>query len=125
MAGDSFAEFLCEQLAPPGPVTVRRMFGRTGVFCDGVMLGLVSDAALYFRVDDASRALFQKTEGLPPFGYERRGRRIDLPFRRAPDRLFDEPEELVIWARAALAAGRRVAARGARHGKGEARRGEG
>jgi DNA transformation protein len=30
---------------------------------------------------------------------------------RAPERLFDEPDELVIWARAALAAARRVAAK--------------
>jgi hypothetical protein len=30
---------------------------------------------------------------------------------RAPERLFDEPDELVAWARAALAAAGRVAAR--------------
>ena len=27
---------------------------------------------------------------------------IDLSFWRAPERLFDEPDELVIWAQAAL-----------------------
>ena len=35
VASDSFAEFLREQLAPLGRVTMRRMFGKTGVFCDG------------------------------------------------------------------------------------------
>src|SRR5262245_36722296 len=52
VAGDSFASFLREQLAPLGRVTLRRMCGRTGVFCDGVMLGMVRDDILYFRVDD-------------------------------------------------------------------------
>ena len=41
VASDSFAEFLREQLAPLGRVTMRRMFGKTGVFCDGFMLGMV------------------------------------------------------------------------------------
>ena len=39
------------------------------------------------------------------------GETIDLSFWRAPDRLFDEPDELVDWARIALAAARRVAAK--------------
>ena len=39
VASDSFVVFLREQLAPLGHITVRRMFGKTGVFCGGVMLG--------------------------------------------------------------------------------------
>ena len=39
VASDSFAEFLHELLAPLGRVTIRRMFGKTGVFCEGLMLG--------------------------------------------------------------------------------------
>ena len=35
VASDSFAEFVREQLVPLGRVTMRRMFGKTGVFCDG------------------------------------------------------------------------------------------
>ena len=33
VANDSFAEFLREQLAPLGRITMRRMFGKMGVFC--------------------------------------------------------------------------------------------
>jgi TfoX/Sxy family transcriptional regulator of competence genes len=55
VASDSFAEFLHELLAPLGRVTIRRMFGKTGVFCEGLMLGMVTDNTLYFRVDDRNR----------------------------------------------------------------------
>jgi hypothetical protein len=52
VASNSFAEFLREQLAPLGRVTMRRMFGKTGVFCDGFMFGTRdngdSQAALNF-----------------------------------------------------------------------------
>jgi DNA transformation protein and related proteins len=60
VASDSFAEFLREQLAPLGRITMRSMFGKTGVFCDGLMLGMVRDNTLYFRVDDDNRAAFRK-----------------------------------------------------------------
>ena len=111
VASDDFAEFLREQLAPLGRVTMRRMFGKTGVFCDGLMLGMVRDNTLYFRVDDGNRAVFKEAESFPPLNYEKRGGTIDLAFWRAPERLFDEPDELVAWAQAALAAARRVAAK--------------
>ena len=111
VASDSFAEFLSEQLAPLGHVTTRRMFGKTGVFCDGLMLGMVRDDSLYFRVDDHNRAFFKEAHSFPPLNYAKKGSTIDLAFWRAPERLFDEPDELVAWAREALGAARRVAAK--------------
>ena len=110
VASDAFAEFLRDQLAPLGRITMRRMFGKTGVFCDTVMFGMVTENTLYVRVDDQNRAIFKEAESFPPLNYEKKGSTIDLSFWRVPDRLFDEPDELVSWARAALAAARRVAA---------------
>ena len=111
VASDSFAEFLREQLASLGPITFRRMFGKTGVFCDALMFGMVTENTLYFRVDDDNRATFKEAEAYPPLNYSKRGATIDLSFWRVPERLFDEPDELIAWARAALAAAGRVAAR--------------
>jgi DNA transformation protein and related proteins len=111
VASDSFAEFLREQLAPLGGVTMRRMFGKTGVFCNGVMFGMLTENMLYLRVDDHNRAAFKEAESFPPLSYEKKGCTIDLAFWRAPERLFDEPDELVTWARIALAAAHRVAAK--------------
>ncbi len=114
VATASFAEFLRDQLAPLGRIALRRMFGKTGVFCDGSMLGMVRDNVLYFRVDDDNRTFFKEAESFPPLNYEKKGSTIDLSFWRAPERLFDEPHELVAWARAALGAAQRVAAKRAK-----------
>ncbi len=111
VASTDFADFLRDQLAPLGRITMRRMFGKTGVFCDGVMLGMVTDNTLYFRVDDQNRAIFAEAQEAPPLNYRKKGSTIDLSFWRAPERLMDEPDELVEWGRAALAAARRVAAK--------------
>ncbi len=110
VASNSFAEFLREQLAPLGRITTRRMFGKTGVFCDGFMLGMVTENTLFCRVDEHNQTAFAEAASFPPLNYEKGGQLIDLAFWRVPERLFDEPEELVEWARAAWAAARRVAA---------------
>ena len=83
VASDGFAEFLREELAPLGRVTMRRMFGKTGVFCDGVMFGMVTDNMLYFRVDDGNRAAFNKAESFPPLNYKKQGAIIDSRSGRA------------------------------------------
>ena len=111
VASETYAEFLREQLAPLGRLSMRRMFGKTGVFCDGVMFAMVTENTLYFRVDDENRETFKEAESFPPLNYARRARMIDLSFWRVPERLFDEPDELVAWARAALAAAHRIAAK--------------
>jgi DNA transformation protein len=75
------------------------------------MFGMVTDNMLYLRVDDHNREAFKEAESSPPLSYAKKGETIDLSFWRAPERLFDEPDELVTWARVALAAARRVAAK--------------
>src|SRR6188768_736535 len=110
VASAAFGELLREQMTPLGHITMRRMFGKTGVFCEGVMFGMVAEDTLYFRVDDRNRATFKEAESFPPLNYVKQGRTIDLSFWQVPERLIDEPDELVTWARAALAAAHRVAA---------------
>src|SRR5271155_4442896 len=80
VASDAFAEFLRDQLAPLGRITMRRMFGKTGVFCDAVMFGMVTENTLYFRVDDQNRATFREAESFPPLNYEKKGCTIDSLF---------------------------------------------
>jgi DNA transformation protein len=111
VASASFGVFLREQLAPLGCVSMRRMFGKSGVFCDGVMFAMVTGDTLYFRVDEDNRTAFAEAASSQPLNYESQGRVIDLSFWRAPDRLLDEPDGLVEWARVALEAAQRVAAK--------------
>jgi DNA transformation protein and related proteins len=86
-----------------GPVTVRRMFGGAGIYADGTMFALIADSVIYLKAGDNNVAMFER-EGLPPFTYARgQGEGIVMSYRRMPDRLYDDPEELALWARAALA----------------------
>lgn len=110
-ATTEFIDFVKDQLGPLGHVTTRRMFSGAGVYCDGVIFALILRDALHFKVDDTNRAAYE-AEGLKPFSYEAKGRTVELgAYWRVPERLFDDPDEMVEWARAALAAGQRAARR--------------
>jgi DNA transformation protein len=101
MADAELKLLLEELLAPLGPVMLKRMFGGYGVFLDGLMFGLVSDDRLYFKTSEVSRAAFE-AEGLGPFTYTKKGATAVLTsYWQVPDRLLDDSDELVEWARTA------------------------
>jgi DNA transformation protein len=105
------AEFIRELFAPFGPVAVRRMFGGAGIYSEGLMFALVFDGAIFLKVDDASIPDFER-EGSRPFVYTRakspgRVGRASLSYWRLPERLYDDPDELAVWAGHALAVAQR------------------
>ncbi|MBT9288120.1 TfoX/Sxy family protein [Prosthecodimorpha staleyi] len=103
-------DFLKELCEPIGDVRFRRMFGGWGLFADEAMFGLVAGDTLYFKADAETAPLFE-AEDLGPFTYQRADRGAVLTsYRRAPERVFDDPDEFRLWARRAMAAARRHAA---------------
>ena len=105
-------DFLIDLFSDFGPVTIRRMFSGFGISADGINFALALRAGLYFRADEETIPQFE-AEGSKPFQYQTRAKAVtvnsywQLPARR----LFDDPEELSGWARAALAAAQRAALR--------------
>lgn len=83
------------------------MFGGHGIFCDGVMFGLVFDGTLYLKADTENIAAFEQ-EGLEQFTYARQGKLVGLSYYRAPDHLLEDPHEAVRWAQGSLAAALRA-----------------
>jgi DNA transformation protein len=104
-------DFLIELFAGFGPVTIRRMFSGFGISADGTNFALALRSGLYLRADDQTVARFE-AEGSKPFQYQTRARTVTVgSYWQLPERLYDDPEELAGWARAALAAAQRAALR--------------
>jgi DNA transformation protein and related proteins len=116
-------EDIRELFAAFGSVTVRRMFGGAGIYAQETMFALVHDGVIYLKTDGHNAAAFAR-EDLAPLTYATKdGKRGVMSYRRMPDRLYDDPDELVAWAREALAAARRGTARkGASAGTAEKRK---
>ena len=106
MAG--LEDLIAELMAPLGGVTIRRMFGGRGVFKDGLMFALLSSRGVfYFKADEETAPAFA-AEGCEQWTPEMQGRTMPMPYWRAPERLFDEPDDFAEWARAAFAVASRT-----------------
>lgn len=104
-------EFLTDLFIDFGPVTLRRMFSGYGISSDGTNFALALRAGLYFRADDRTIPQFE-AEGAKPFQYQTRSKTVTVnSYWQLPARLFDDAEELAVWARLALAAAQRAALR--------------
>jgi DNA transformation protein len=104
-------DFLIDLFADFGPVTIRRMFSGFGISADGTNFALALRAGLYFRADEDTIPQFE-AEGSKPFQYQTRAKTVTVnSYWQLPARLFEDPEELTGWARAALAAAQRAALR--------------
>jgi len=91
---DLFAEF--------GPITIRRFFGGEGLYASDVMIGMVFDDTIYLTTDSDTRKAFV-TEKCRPFRFTKRstGEVVSTHWYSVPERLYDDPDELAQWARAA------------------------
>jgi DNA transformation protein and related proteins len=104
-------DFLIDLFADFGPVTIRRMFSGFGISADGTNFALALRGGLYLRADEQSIARFE-AEGSKPFSYQTKTKTVTVgSYWQLPERLYDDPEELTDWARAALAAAQRAALR--------------
>jgi DNA transformation protein and related proteins len=108
-------DFLIDLFSNFGPVTIRRMFSGYGISADGTNFALALRSGLYFRADEATIPQFE-AEGSKPFQYQTRAKTVTVnSYWELPARLFDDTDELSVWARAALAAAQRAALK--KHGK--------
>jgi len=62
-----FVQYIVDQCSGAGDITVRKMFGDYGVYCNGKIIGLVCDDRFYLKPTDAGRALLRKEELRPPY----------------------------------------------------------
>ncbi len=97
---DDFLEYVVEQLALLGHVTVRKMFGGAGLYCDGKMFGLVADDVPYLKVDDSNRDDFVKAGSGPfvPFP----DKAVAMSYYEIPADVLEDPAVLAQWARRSL-----------------------
>jgi len=112
------SDFLIDLFAGFGPVAIRRMFSGFGISADGTNFALALRGGLYLRADEQTIPQFE-AEGSKPFSYQTRAKTVTVnSYWQLPERLYDDPEEMTGWARAALSAALRAALR-----KPKARRG--
>lgn len=62
-----FVQYIADQCAGAGGITVKKMFGVYGIYCDGIIFGLICDSCFYLKPTDAGRALLRTVDMRPPY----------------------------------------------------------
>lgn len=102
----SFVDHAVDLLSALGPVQARRLFGGVGLYCDGLMFGLLDDDELFLKTDGETRPWFLEAGcrmWIYPGMYE-------TSYYRPPDDAHEDAEAMLPWARLALDAAVRAQA---------------
>lgn len=109
-APPDFVAWCRELLSPLGIVRAKRMFGGHGLYADEVFVAIISGDDLFLKADETSRPAFEAA-GCRPFEYQSAGgRQVALGYWSAPAEAMDSPEQMLPWARHALASALRARA---------------
>jgi DNA transformation protein len=105
-AKNAYLDFVVEWLSPLGPIAARSMMGGHILYCDCVVFALVARNALYLKVDDETRWQYQalKLEPFQPF----EDKDSKMSYYPPPAEFFEDPDAMLEWGRAAVAAGLRA-----------------
>ena len=110
-----FRAFVLEQLARTTPgLRARSMFGGVGLYSGDLFFALMDDDVLYFKVDDTTRARFEK-RGMGPFRPGGEGGEV-MQYYEVPADVMEDAEALAPWVAEAVEVARR-----ARSGRGPRR----
>lgn len=102
-----FVEYIKDLLINIPDLESRKFFGGISLRSDGLQFAMLLNDTFYFVVDDQSRPDFEALD-MQPFCYMKKtGEVIVRKYYTAPEHLFDDEDEMLEWAKAALAAARR------------------
>ena len=102
MADDSFKEFVLDQLSALSDVRAKAMFGAHGLYSGDHFFGILDEGRLFFKTDEASEADYI-SRGMDPFTYEMKGKVMTMAYHEVPPDVLEQPQELTVWARKAIA----------------------
>ena len=102
MPDDSFKEFVLDQLSALPDLRAKAMFGAHGIYSGDHFFGILDEGRLFFKTDAGSQEDYT-SRGMGPFTYEMKGKVMAMAYHEVPPEVLEQPQELVMWARRAIA----------------------
>lgn len=107
-----FLEHLKDRFSVVQGASIRKMFGGVGIFRRGLMFALATDDGRVALKADAKNVPAFEAEGMEEWTYPHKsGKQMSMGYWYAPERLFDDDDELKAWSMAAFEAALRADAK--------------
>lgn len=105
------ASWVREAMKPLGVVHIPPRCGGHSIYLEGLIFAMLGDGDLWFRSDTQADAVWNEA-GCERFTFNKgNGVLGTMNYRRATSACHDDPEVPRMWAKVALAASRRLAAK--------------
>ena len=95
-----FRDYVLDILQPHGPITARSMFGGYGIFYDGLIIGIIVENQLYFKVDKETQPDYE-SHGSHFFVYVGKTKTVQMSYMNVPDSILENKDELGTWIKKA------------------------
>ncbi len=97
---DEFLDYVVDQFSTWRSVSIRKMFGEAGLYCEGAMFALVADDVAYLKVDDSNCEQFVKagSGAFQPFP----DKDVTMSYYEVPADVLENPSVLAEWAQQSL-----------------------
>lgn len=102
MPDDSFKEFVLDQLRALPDLRAKAMFGAHGIYSGENFFAILDEGRLFFKTDAVTEKEFI-ARGMEPFTYEMKGQVKSMAYHEVPPDVLEQPQELSVWARKAIA----------------------
>ena len=87
---------LDEFLAEVTGITSRAMFGGYGIYKDGLIVAVIINDQLYFKVGESNQADYEAT-GSQPFIYKVNGKEMKMGYWEVPGEIMENSQEVGVW----------------------------
>lgn len=94
-----YAEYIIDLLSPFGEITAKFMFGGYGIYKNGIIIGIIAEDELYFKVDHSNKADYEKL-GSQPFIFETKGKKSQMSYWKVPSEILENEEILADYLQA-------------------------
>ena len=77
-------------------VTVPSMFGGYGIYMNGIIVAIIANDELYFKVDSTNQQQYEELDSTP-FSYKTKGKKAVMSYWKVPIEILEEEKQLEKW----------------------------
>lgn len=93
-----YCGYIVDLLSVYGNITARKMFGGYGIYQNGIIVGIIAEDELYFKVDESNQSDYEEFFS-EAFVYNKQGKMVSMSYWKVPLEVLEDENMLSSWLR--------------------------
>ncbi len=91
-----YLAYILDTLEPHAPVTARAMFGGYGIYLNSLIIGVIVENQIYFKIDNQTRPDYEELHA-EPLVFAVKNKTVTMPYMNVPESILENRDELPQW----------------------------